>query len=250
MFSRRIIAFTTAAFLISFLVSLDALAGQKSRSGGYQGHRTSGTWQQQINRSPGQAERTTHWQNERGQGSRLAEKNWDRQSGTGSYSATTTRADGKTGSRQGTVTRTGPGTYTVEGTRTGTNGKTSEVEKTITRNPDGSRAVQSITTGPEGGTRTVDSTVRKTEQGRGVTGVYSTSGGKSGAFESNVTRTDNGVIKEQSATNPDGQSRQRSIQRLREGGTVTREVTLTDPQGGTRTWNESVTVNPRAPAGD
>jgi hypothetical protein len=250
MFNRRIIAFTTFAFLLLFIVGIDAYAGQKSRSGSYQGRQTSGTWQQNINRSPGHAERTTTWQNERGQGSRVSERNWSKESGTGSYSSTATRADGKTTSRQGTVTKTGPGAYTVDGTRTGANGKVMEVDKSITRNPDGSRAVHSVTTGPEGETRTVDSTVRKTEQGRSVTGTYSASGGKSGAFESNVNRTDNGVVKQQSVTNQDGQTWQRGIKRTREGGTVGREVTVTNPQGGTRTYNESVTVNPPAPAGN
>lgn len=151
MFNRPIIAFTTAAFLLLFLFSLDAFAGQKSRSGNYQGRKTSGTWQQNVNRSPGHAERTTTWQNERGQGSRVSERNWNKQSGTGSYSSTTTRADGKRTSRQGTVTKTGPGAYTVEGTCTGANGRVTEVDKSITRNPDGSRAVHSVATGPEGG---------------------------------------------------------------------------------------------------
>lgn len=245
---NRIIAFTTASWLLLFLVGMDAFAGQKSRSGSYQGRQTSGTWQQNGNRSPGHAERATVWQNERGHGSRVSERTWNKESGTGSYSATTTRADGKTSSRQGTVTKTGPDAYTVEGTRTGANGKVVEIDKNITRNPDGSRTVHSVTTGPEGGTRTSDSTVRKTEQGRSVTGTYATSGGKSGAFESHVTRTDNGVVKQQSVTNQDGQSLQRGIHRTREGGTIGREVTVTNPQGGTRTYTESVTVNPPTPA--
>ena len=53
----------------------------------------------------------------------MSEKNWNKAAGTGSYSSTTTRADGKTTSRQGTVTKTGEGSYIVDGTRTGANGK-------------------------------------------------------------------------------------------------------------------------------
>ena len=47
----------------------------------------------------------------------MSEKNWNKAAGTGSYSSTTTRADGKTTSRQGIVTKTGEGSYTVDGTR-------------------------------------------------------------------------------------------------------------------------------------
>ncbi len=47
----------------------------------------------------------------------MSEKNWNKAAGTGRYSSTTTRADGKTTSRQGTVTKTGEGSYTIDGTR-------------------------------------------------------------------------------------------------------------------------------------
>jgi len=44
MFNRRVLAFTTAFFLLIFLGSNGVLAGQKTRSGSYQGRKTSGTW--------------------------------------------------------------------------------------------------------------------------------------------------------------------------------------------------------------
>ena len=147
----------------------------------------------------------------------MSEKNWNKAAGTGSYSSTTTRADGKTTSRQGTVTKTGEGSYIVDGTRTGANGKVTDVDKTITRNPGGSSSVHSVYTGPEGKTKTVDRTIQKTEDGHNVTGTYSTSGGKSGSFESNVTRTESGVVKDQSLTNQDGNTWKRGIHRTREG---------------------------------
>jgi hypothetical protein len=117
------------------------------------------------------------------------------------------------------------------------------VDKSINRNPDGSTSVHSVYTGPQGRTKTVDSTIRKTEDGRRVTGSYSTSGGKSGAFESNVTRTESGVVKEQSRTDQDGQTWRRSIDRARDGDTVTRSVVVTNPKGETRSYSESVTVD-------
>jgi len=196
-----------------------------------------------VTPAPGQVERSSTWQNERSQGSRVARKEWDRPAGTGSYSSTTTRAGGKTTSRQGTVTKTGEGSYTVEGTRTGPNGKVTEVDKNITKNPDGSTAAHSVATGPQGKTQTVDSTVRKTAEGRHATGTYSTSGGRSGAFESNVKRTESGVVKEQSRTNQDGRTWQRGINRTRSGDTVTRDTHVTSPRGQTRSYTESVTVD-------
>jgi len=248
MFNHRIMAFTTAAFLFLFLTTIDAFAGQQSRTGSYQGRKTSGTWQQDVHRAPGHVDRSSTWQNDRGQGSRVSEKNWNKEAETGSYSSTATRTDGKTTSRQGTVNKTGEGSYTVDGTRTGANGKVTGVEKTITRNPGGSSSVHSVYTGPEGKTKTDDRTIQKTEDGRNVTGTYSTSGGKSGSFESNVTRTETGVIKDQSLTNQDGNTWKRGINRTREGSTVSRDVTVTTPQGGTHSYTESVTVEkPAAP---
>lgn len=80
----------------------------------------------------------------------MSEKNWNKEAGTGSYSSTTTRTDGMTTSRQGTVTKTGEGSYTVDGTRTGANGKVTDVDKTITRDPGEPSSVHSVNTGPAG----------------------------------------------------------------------------------------------------
>jgi hypothetical protein len=243
MLGKRTAVFILAASLALGASCFEAYAGERSRSGSYQGAKTGGTWQQHSDRTPGHVDRSTTWQNERGQGSRVVEKNWNREAGTGSYSGTTTGADGRTTSRQGTVTRTGEGSYSVEGTRTRPDGKVVEVDRDIRRNPDGSTSVHSVTTGPEGRSRTVDSTTRKTEDGRSVTGTYSTSGGRSGSFDSNVTRTETGVVKSQSVTNQDGQTWRRGIDRTRQGGTVTREVDVTNPRGQTRSRTGSVTVD-------
>jgi hypothetical protein len=241
--TNRIIAFATAALLTLLFISLDASAGQKSRSGSYQGHKTSGAWQQEVNRAPGQADRSTTWQNDQGQGSRLSQKQWNQEAGTGSYSSTTTRTDGGTASRQGTVTKTGQGSYTLDGTRTGPNGRVTDVDKSINKNPDGTTSVHSAFTGPQGNTKTVDSATRKTEDGRNVTGTYSTNGGKSGSFESNVTRSESGVVKDQSLTNQKGRTWKRGINRTRDDATVSRDVTVTNPQDRTRSYSQSVTVN-------
>jgi hypothetical protein len=248
MLIKRTLAITMAAFLFLFLFQLQSFAGERSRSGSYKGRRTSGTWQQQTHRSRGHVERNTTWQNGRGQGSRASERNWSRETGTGSYSSTTNRANGRTSSRQGTVTKTGDGSCTLDGTRTTAKGKVIDVEKTFTKNPDGSRSLHSVYTGPEGQTRTVDSSLQKTDTGRSVTGTYSSSGGKSGSFESNLTHTESGVVKDQSRTHQDGETWQRNIHRNREGNTINRDVTVTDPQGATRSYTQSVELD--EPAAD
>jgi len=88
--------------------------------------------------------------------------------------------------------------------------------------------------------------IYKTEDGRQVTGSYATSGGKSGSFESNVTRTEDDVAKEQSLTNQDGRTWKRSIHRARDANTVRRDVNVTSPDGQTRSHSESLTVDPPA----
>ena len=74
MIGRHITTFAMAAFLIVFSTQAEALAGQKFRSGTYQGRKTNGTWQQNVNRTPGHVERSTTRQNESGEDSRMAEK--------------------------------------------------------------------------------------------------------------------------------------------------------------------------------
>jgi hypothetical protein len=71
------------------------------------------------------------WHDQNGQGSRVSQRNWNTEAGTGTYASTTTRANGKTNSRQGAITKTGEGIYTVDGTRTGASGKVADVDKTI-----------------------------------------------------------------------------------------------------------------------
>lgn len=239
---KRFLDLSATTIVVLLLLHVDVFAGERSRSGSYQGRRTGGTWQQQIHRTRGHSDRSATWQNERGQGSRMTERKWNREAGTGSYASTTNRANGRHTSREGTVTRTGEGAYAVEGTRTTAKGTVIDVDKTLVRNPDGSRSLHSVYTGPEGQSRTVDSALQKTGTGRSLSGTYSTSGGKSGSFASDVTRTESGVVKDQSRTNQDGQTWGRSMDRSREGSTVTRDVTVTDPHGGTRNYTGKLEV--------
>jgi hypothetical protein len=243
MVSKHIIRFIAAALCMLVFVVVDASAGGRVRSGSYQGRRSSGTWQQSVERAPGQVQRSTTWQNQRGQGSRVSSKDWNKESGTGSYSSTTTRANGQTASRQGTVTREGRGVYIVDGSRTGPNGKVTRVDRAVTRNSEGATSVHSVFTGAEGKSKSIDSTILRTEDGRTVTGTYATSGGKSGTFDSTVHRTENGLVKEQSRTNQDDKTWQREISRTYQDNAVNRQVIVTSPLGQTRGHTGSVTVD-------
>jgi len=58
-----------------------------------------------------------------------------------------------------------------------------------------------------------------------------------------VTRSESGVVKDQSLTNQIGRIWKRGINRTRDDNTVSRDVTVTNPQNRTGSYTESVTVN-------
>ncbi|MBZ0165474.1 MAG: hypothetical protein K8I00_01615, partial [Candidatus Omnitrophica bacterium] len=115
----------TALLSVTLLLATGAEAKERKISGKYQGRKTGGTFQKKIDRKPGEFKKKTTWQNERGEGQREAQRNWDKKSRSGSYSANTTTAEGKTFSKEGTVSKTGPGRFSQQGTFTGPRGKTS-----------------------------------------------------------------------------------------------------------------------------
>ena len=241
--NHRWIIFTAIGVILVFSACFDAIAGGGSRSGSYQGRFTSGTFQQQVNRGAGQAERRTTWQNQNGQGSRVSNRQWNRETGSGSYSSTTTRANGNTSSRQGTVTRTGEGSYAIQGTRTGVNGNTVDVNRSVTRNDDDSRSGSTTYTGPNGQSAVIDRTTVKTPDGRHTTGTYNSGRGNSGTFDADVSRSEGTVTKNQSLTSQDGRTWQRNVYRTREQNTFTRQVRSAGPSGQTREAVQNVTVD-------
>jgi hypothetical protein len=85
------------------------------------------------------------------------------------------------------------------------------VDKTIRRNSDGSVSVHSAYTGAQERTANIDRTIQRTGEGRMMTGTCATSGGESGTFNSSVSRTENGLLKEQSLANQAGDTWQRDI---------------------------------------
>ncbi len=231
--AKAILAGTVGSLVLLASFSHPADAGVRERSGTYEGKWSNGAYQKKVSRKPGALNKTTTWQNQRGEGSHVAGRNWDKEAGTGSYSSSTTLANGKTFSREGTVTRAENG-YVKQGTITGPQGKTTIVDKNVVKNEDGSRTINSAYTGPEGKVLTTQSTVQKTDDGRLVTGTYSTSGGKSGTYTSEVSREGGVITKEQSVTNVEGKTWDRAVTTTHEPGHVEREVTTTNPSGKTR----------------
>lgn len=225
-------------------------ARERSRSGSYQGKRSKGTFQQNTSRSKGKAAKGTTWQSEKGQGTRQSQKAWDKETGTGTYSSSTTGPDGKSASRSGTVVRNEDGTYSAKGQVTGPKGNVAEVDKTITKNEDGTRSVQTSYTGSQGKTATVNKTSQKTEAGREVTGTYSTGAGKSGSFQSSSTVSDGSIVKSQSLTNQDDKVVQRSVETSVEGHTATRNVEMVGPEGETNSNTQSVTLDSQSPTAE
>lgn len=228
--------------------SADALARERQRSGAYTGNRgNQGTFERSVTRERGQRSTSATWEGQRGQGSREKSATWDKSTGTGTRSATTTLPDGRTLSRESTITKTGEGAYAVEGTRTGPKGNTTTVDRTVTKQEDGSYAVQSTYTGEGGKTLTTDKTVQKTESGRSVTGTYATGAGASGSFEREITHGDGARTSEGTLTSSDGKTWKRDITTSHaDSGMLTRTVTTTNPEGETRTRTGIVTSDPQA----
>lgn len=220
-------------------------AREIKRSGAYQGRNGSGTFQQNISRSKGQVTRNATWQNEKGgEGTRQSQGNWNKQSGTGSYSASTAYPGGKTTSRNGSVVRNTDGTYTQDGTITGPKGNTATVNRDISKNDDGSRSISAVYTNQNGKTLTVDKDIQKTEEGRKATGAYQTNTGKSGSFESNSVTAGNVTTTNRSLTNQDQRTWKRDIETTKAEGSVTQDITTTNPDGKTDTYTRSVTLDP------
>ena len=221
---------------------MEAQARERKSSGSYQGRKTKGTFQKKVNREKGHVKKETTWQNERGEGKHEAERAWDKKTKSGTYSSNTTTAGGKKFLREGKVTKTGDGTYTQQGTITGPKGKTSTVDRTSTKNDDGSRTVDTTYTGPEGNTLNAEKKITYQDGVRNVEGSYSSSTGKSGTFGSKSKIEDGKIITERSLTNQDGKTWSQEVELDRDGNTITRDVTNTNPWGGSQSFNQSITV--------
>src|SRR3989338_9236320 len=124
----------------------DALARGRSKSGTSKGRHTGGTYHKTVTKSPGSVTKDTTWQNDHGEGSREVQRTWDKDSGIGTYTSTTTTADGKIITEKGTFTKNADGSLTERGTLTDPQGETKTVERTIMKEEDGSTKENSTVT--------------------------------------------------------------------------------------------------------
>jgi len=205
--------FLTTAVAAVALGALAAHAKEFDRSGSFQNNRgKSGTFEQTIDRQPGQ------------------------------YSRVTTMSGGKTATVDQTASRNG-NTLTVDGSRTGFDGKTSDWNKTITANGNGTASVNGQYTRQNGHTIDTSSTVTKTADGRTTAGAYSTSTGKSGNYSIDVVNADGTHTKTENVTGADGKTATRVVTTDKNGNTIDRMVATTGPNGKTKTNSGSVTLN-------
>jgi hypothetical protein len=151
--SMKNLAATTLAILS--LGVLAANAREIKRSGSYQNSRgASGTFEQTINRQPGEYSRVTT---------------------IGDRTATVNRTAARSGN-----------TVTLGGSRTGFDGKTSDWNKTFTGNGNGTATVNGQYTRQNGNTIDTRATATKTVDGHTTVGTYSPSTGKSGNYTIDV----------------------------------------------------------------
>lgn len=129
--------------------SYTASAEERNRSGSYQTERGSGSWQNKVNRDgKGNLSGETNWQNQRGEGSSVRNRNFDSETSTGTSSRVTTNAQGNTATTEKSFTGNQDGTGgTLSGSRTGYSGATQDINKTYTKNEDGSVTVDNSISG-------------------------------------------------------------------------------------------------------
>lgn len=203
-----------------------------------------GTWQKNVERGNGTVNKNLKWNNPQGgQGASQVQRSWDRSTGTGSSTRTTTNAQGQTATTNKTYTKNEDGSRTVQTTRTGFNGKTTTSDKVYTRNPDGTISINKTVTGPNGGTVNTNSVVTKTDDGWTRQGTYTDSRGGYGTYTQTGTKTDDGHTVDTTVTNGQGQTWNRSADYTHDGeGNFGKAVTQTNPRGETRSWWSGITI--------
>lgn len=219
--SHKLVAACMLAAVILSYVSISSAAEPRpktrTRTGTYQSSKgTSGTFSSSTTRTPGKEETNRTWTNQNGgTGTQQSEKTWDKSTGTGSYSGTTTRPDGKTTSREGTTTKMDDHTFQSQGTITRADGKTG----------------------------TVQSTTTKTDTGRQTQGTVTRPGGKQSTIDTQVTHTAGETNRSTTVTGPNGKSSERVVDtHLNGDGTGVRTIEVTKPDGTTESRSETFTV--------
>lgn|SRR3989338_6629952 len=202
----------------------DALARGRSKSGTSKGRHTGGTYHKTVTKSPGSVTKDTTWQNDHGEGSREVQRTWDKDSGIGTYTSTTTTADGKIITEKGTFTKNADGSLTERGTLTDPQGETKTVERTIMKEEDGS-TMDTTSSGPDDKSFDVDNT------------------GKSGTITTQTTKENSTVTTEHSVMDKDGKSLNPQVNLGVNVNTMTGDVINTNPNDESHSFRESVSID-------
>ena len=213
----------------------------RTRAGTYDDSKgNSGTFVTTKTRSPGSRSSATTWTNQNGQtGDHTRSSTWNKAADTGTFNSATTLTNGKTASRQGTVTETAPGNYQIDGTRTGFNGKTSTFDLDKTKTSTGSTTTGTIT-GPKGGVSTLNSTVTKTGNGYDKdTTIAGPNGGKT-TIDTTFAKSAGQTVKNTDVTLANGKTDDRVVDtKFNPDGSGTRTITNTGANGQTYTRTEN-----------
>lgn len=190
----------------------------KERTGTYEGSNGhSGSFDSTTTRTKGETVRNRSRTNQDGERTnRSSDRQWDKTTGTGTVRTSTTLANGKTESRDGT----------------------------LNTNADGSIASQGTITGPSGKIATYTATTEKTGSGSSTAGTITGPNGKSSSYEASLTKNAPGdITRETTVTGPGGKTSKRVVAtRINADGTGTRTVEVTKPDGTTETRTETFTV--------
>jgi hypothetical protein len=213
----------------------------RSRTGTFQdSNGNSGTSTSSTTRSPGSRQHAATWTNQNGQtGSHNSDYTWNKTTETGTFSSSTTLTNGKTESRQGTITETAPDNYQIQGTKTGLNGKTSTFDLDKTKSATGSTTTGSIT-GANGGVSTLNSVTTKNDNGYAKdTTITGPKGGQT-KIDTTLTKSPGETLKNTEVTGPKGKTEDRVVDtKYNPDGSGTRTVENTGPDGKTYTRTEN-----------
>jgi hypothetical protein len=239
----------------------DRANGTTDRSGTYYSlHHGSGTFNSSVTRDPGSTTGTTTWTNKNGgQGDHTFDNTYTKTgagTATGTHEASTTYANGKTSSSQGSWVKTAPGDSTYTGTHTGTNGDVTDVSRTTTTS-DGVRTVDSTYDNTTTGKVTdVDKTISTNANGsKQVDTTKTLPDDKTVTSNQTYTKTSDGYDKTGTVTGPNGNTStdNKDVTFTKDAnGDITRTATgsVTGPNGGTKlignteTWTKTYTPNP------
>ncbi len=199
--SRRsvssLLALLALAVLSLAVVPEASAARERARSA--KGDR-GGSAESRTKRDRGNVERDTTWTNPAGgTGQHSYDRNWDPSTGTGTVAASTTRANGATSSREGTLTKTGPGSVASQGTFTRANGTTGTYQGSTTKTDTGRETARSATTS-NGKTVSSAITTAKTDTGASRTAVRTGPNGGTSTAQTDVTKTDTGYTADRTVT--------------------------------------------------